>query len=248
VIDGVDGLITEYCMPPHPRADALGPYPTLHLTNSEYVGDATAREAAETFYRMAPAYVETLDVGVLEEYFTRDIFGAGLFPKDAVASITIFLDECQSSCVDLYGYQYLRCQSSPLHLGEEGLDAMFDGVRSILPNITLFTRSKMPWEAMTDLENFLPLYHYLLKCDTEISVVYCYGSRYNGWPWPGKPYTGPRVSAIDLGAIMELEVSEWPRHFIKQCQKQAPASYTWVKDNIEAGLAFKAKNANAYYV
>jgi hypothetical protein len=140
VIDGIDSKLTEYRMPPHPRADALGPYPTRHFANPGYVGEDATREAAETFYRMAPAYVETLDVAILEDYFAYDIFRAGVVPQDAVASITFFLDECvhanESGYADRYGYQYSGYEESSLHLEEEGLHAIFSEKRSKLPNIT----------------------------------------------------------------------------------------------------------------
>jgi hypothetical protein len=105
-------------------------------------------------------------------------------------------------------------------------------------------RSEPPWAALNTLEKCWLLYNQLQEFEVKISVVYSYGSRYNGWPWPGKPYTGPRVGTINLGAMMELDVNEWPKHFIVECQKQAPESHEWVKSQIEVGVASRMQQNN----
>jgi hypothetical protein len=229
VIDDIDSKLAEYRMPPHPRADALRPYPVRHFVNPGYVGEDAAREAAEAFYRVTPAYVETLDVEILEDYFAYDNFGAGVMPQDAVASITFFFEECvnanQSSC-DLYDYQYSNHKISPLQLDEEGVGAIFGYERVTLPKVTFFIRSEPPWHAINTLEKCRTLCRQLQNFGAETSVVYSYGPRYNIWRRSPRHYdVSPRVGAIDLGAIMNLEVGEWPKHFLGECQKQAPASY-----------------------
>jgi hypothetical protein len=53
------------------------------------VGDKVAREAAEVFYRMAPAFVETLDSAQLANYFDiDDNFEVGIMPWDYITSVT----------------------------------------------------------------------------------------------------------------------------------------------------------------
>jgi hypothetical protein len=92
-LDGLEAECSEYCYPPHPRAKALRPFPVLHFVHPAYVGEKAAREAAETFYRMAPAFIETLDSAQLANYFEiDDNFEVGIMPRDYVTSVTFFLD------------------------------------------------------------------------------------------------------------------------------------------------------------
>jgi hypothetical protein len=66
------------------------------FVDEEYVSSTAALEAAEAFYRLTPAYTETLDTGVLESYFNADIFTAMKYlpPRDHVTAVTFFIDTC----------------------------------------------------------------------------------------------------------------------------------------------------------
>ncbi|KAF1941932.1 hypothetical protein EJ02DRAFT_454771 [Clathrospora elynae] len=57
-----------------------------------FLRNQAAREAARAFYRLAPAYVESLQPRIVDEYSTVDNFGLGLTPRACITSITIFID------------------------------------------------------------------------------------------------------------------------------------------------------------
>jgi hypothetical protein len=71
-------------------------YPMHYFVHSAYVGNKAAREAAEAFYRIAPAYIETLDSCRLGEQIEYDdSFNVGITPRDLITSITFLLHMCQ---------------------------------------------------------------------------------------------------------------------------------------------------------
>jgi hypothetical protein len=123
-LNGFEAECSEYCFPPHPRGKALRPFPVHHFFHPAYVGDKAAREAAEAFYRMAPAFVETLDPAQLANYFNYDDnFEGGIMPRDYVTSVIFFLD---TYLAQLAGPWNLQITELPdLCLDEEGMKAIF---------------------------------------------------------------------------------------------------------------------------
>jgi len=144
----------EYPVPPHPRAGALRPYPVQHFVNEAHVGADAAREAVEAFYRLAPAYVETLETRRLEDYFNYDNFDVGIVPRDFMNSITFFLDKCSRTRTSHWAnsYGYSNNKVPPMQLTEEGLVAIFGTEPRRLPKITFRIRSGMPSAAIDTLQ------------------------------------------------------------------------------------------------
>jgi hypothetical protein len=121
-ITGVECEESEYDIEPHKRAQALGPYPIGHLADTKYVSRNSARESAETFYRMVPALVEMLDQRALENYFRDDIFGLGLEPRNYVTSIVFFLYHCEFQAEIDWGRSSRRLRT--LKLNKKSMDTV----------------------------------------------------------------------------------------------------------------------------
>jgi hypothetical protein len=149
---GNDAECSEYYFPFHPRTKALGPCPAERFVKPFYVGADAAREAAEVFYRTAPAYVETLNTKHLKDYFDCDIFGLHLSPRNFVNSIVCFLDLCVRQA-------YPRVAKSPtLQPLEEGLEAMARPSSRKLPRITLLVKERTTPETLEILDKRHPLH------------------------------------------------------------------------------------------
>lgn len=184
------------------------------------MGASAAREAAEVFYRSAPAYLETLDAELLEDYLDTDNFDVGVSPRNHITSVTIFLDTCTMQSKSQWGYGNGR--PSALHLTDDALDAIFG-----------FNPLKLPGSAMRILEISRKLYDQLTTLGANITVVYRYDNKYGG----------KRVEPIILGEIMKLPQAEWEPHFVNESQKQDPKSSEWVRSHVEAALRYEQSQA-----
>jgi hypothetical protein len=95
-LDGIGYSYSECGIPLYRRVRALMSYPMHYFVHPAYVGNEAAREAAEAFYRIAPAYIEMLDSCHLGEQIEYDdSFNVGITPRDLITSITFLLDMCQ---------------------------------------------------------------------------------------------------------------------------------------------------------
>jgi hypothetical protein len=190
-LDGFEAECSEYCCPPHPRAKALRSFPVHHFVHPAYVGYEAAREAAETFYRMAPAYIETFDSHYLGYFFEYDDnFDTDIVPRELVTSITFLLDVCKA----LSARRCYYLSSELPTLDEEGIEAIFGPHPCRLPKVTLLVKDLVPDEAIATFRRGRKLYSQLKALGAHVSVVYQKGSQ----------YSGQLLAPVNLGGIMDL--------------------------------------------
>jgi hypothetical protein len=194
-----------------PHSPECDEFPRGHTVSTAYVGSEAAREAAEAFYRKAPAYIETLDRRALDAYFCHDDFGFGVQPHNYMTAITIFLDRACSKeplAERLNPSQKL----SFLSLSGEALAVLFGNARK-KPKITLLVKDEKAFFAIRTLEAALPLYGQLKALGVSVTIVFMY-ARYSL-----RTHTD-QVFTINLGAILEMPRPIWAPHFVAACRKQ----------------------------
>lgn len=129
---------------------------------------ATAREAAEAFYRTAPAYIETLDTGRFKNYLTEDNFGIGLVPRDYLSSTVFFLYPCiMESRFDI---RHPDPCSRDLDL--EALNAMIGPEQRKLPPITFLLKNIGTRRGMKTLSLAEWLYDQIKSHGAEIIITF----------------------------------------------------------------------------
>jgi hypothetical protein len=183
-----------------------------HIVSTDYMGREAAQEAAEAFYRTAPAYVETLDDSPLAAYFGNDTFRMNLTPRDYITSITIFLDR---ACSKQPHARRLDSEEkvSFLSLSGSGLSTLFGNSRKVLPSIVFLIKDEYEFAVTNTLEVSLPLYGQLKALGVHITVLYIQSPLL---------YRVKVVTPVNLGAIMEMPRQTWEKHFVDECQKQNP--------------------------
>jgi hypothetical protein len=207
--------------PANPREKALGPYPQLYFVDPEFMGRESAQEAAEIFYRLADAYIETLNKDCLEDYFRHDNFAVGVEPRAFTTSITFFLDMCIRRDKRPGPWRSFWGILPTLHLEEAGVESIFGSDMSRLPKITFLVRNEKPATAIATLERSLDLYGQLKALGASIDVHTCLTRD-----------EGPSTKSVHLGTILEMPRYEWEGHFLREFKRQDPKSYTWVESCI----------------
>lgn len=157
-VNGVEYTDSRYDIEPHERAQALGPYPIGYLADIEYMSQESARESAQMFYRMAPAFVETLDQWTLQHYFCNDIFRLGLEPRHYITSVVFFLHHCEFQ-ENVYLGEPIRCLDT-LELDQRSMDTIFGCRRDRLP-LVVFRISGNAYVVVNLLEKDHDLFHQL---------------------------------------------------------------------------------------
>jgi hypothetical protein len=99
------------------------------------MGQDTAREAEEAFYRAAPAYIETFLEKPLKWYFEHDNFGLAVQPRSHVTSIVFLLIKCIVRN-DLFPGDPDR--GDPLRLTQQSVEATFGSDQNRLPAVTFW--------------------------------------------------------------------------------------------------------------
>jgi hypothetical protein len=216
-----DNRRSHYGFPANPREKALGPYPQLYFVDPEFMGREFARAAAETFYRLADAYIETLDEDYLEDYFGYDNFAIGVEPRAFTTSITFFLDMCIRRDKSPGPWCYDSGRLLTLHLNEAGIESIFGSDMSRLPKITFLITNDSPPMAITTLERSLDLYGQLKALGASIDVHTCLTRD-----------EGPSTKSVHLGTILEMPRYEWEGHVLREFKRQDPKSYAWVESCI----------------
>jgi hypothetical protein len=160
---------SDYGFPSNSREKALGPYPQLNFVDPEFMGKEFAREAAETFYRLADAYVETLDEDYLEDYFGYDNFAIGVEPRAFTTYITFFLDICirRDKSPDPWHSNWGRLPT--LHLEEAGFESILGSDMRRSPKINFLVKNEISAMAMKTLEQSLQLYGQLKALTSLVS-------------------------------------------------------------------------------
>lgn len=203
---------------PHPKqssAQTFGPCPKYHFVNPAYVGREAALEAAESFYRISPAYIETLDTDLLGQYFGVDTFGMGLVPRDYITSITFCLQSCMTESRALSPTPYP--QAMVRSLTKEGLNAMICPSRKKLPSITFLITSGRSDKVVEILGWARTLYDQLKRIGCNIVIVYQYTS-----------VSGKDLGPFELDKIMDLLRSEWKDQFKKEVAKQVSLKFSGI--------------------
>jgi hypothetical protein len=196
-----------------PRRPECDGFPRGHIVSTAHVGSETAREAAEAFYKKAPAFIETLDYRALEAYFHRDNFGFGLQPKKYITKITIFLDR---ACAKEPMAEKLnpREKLNFIGLSNEALAVLFGNSRK-KPTMTLLIKDEQAFYAIRTLEAALSLYGQLKALGVSVTIVFMHTvPRFLARP--------ERVFAVNLGAILDLPQLLWGPHFVAACLKAFP--------------------------
>ncbi|KAH3942559.1 hypothetical protein HBH53_187140 [Parastagonospora nodorum] len=166
-VTGVEYEESEYDIEPHRRAQALGQYPIGHLADTEYMSPNSARESVEMFYRMAPAFIETLDQRALQNYFCDDIFGLGLEPRNYVTSVVFFLHHCEFR-EDIDWGRPGRCLSF-LRLHKESKHTIFGCRRDRLPGVVFHTSGNAT-TVQKLLDKAIQLFHQLNDIRATITI------------------------------------------------------------------------------
>lgn len=218
LVGNEDASDSDCWEPPHPHAEAYKPLPKYHFVDRAIVGFQIAREVAECFYRITPAYVETLEYRQLDRYFAFDNFSVGIVPRSLIPSIIFFLDTCQERYVISHGSRLGR--SLTTKFTKHALEAMlgYAPKREDIPPVTFLLRYHTPPMAMKTLQWSRILHDQLKAMGANITITY----QHEGFS------SEQNVGPINLGAIMDLPESQWNHHFRKEILKQAPSNYQWV--------------------
>jgi hypothetical protein len=172
----------------------------------QYVGITAAGEATETFYRHAPAYIETLDKECLLRYFTHEVlpqdgddFLYDHSPRDLLHSITFFIDSCvRQALLRKAPPHQTNTPASPvvavptLQLDDDSMDLIFNATPGRLPKVTFMIQDKLPSSAITILQLSRRLYSQVKARGASVKVV----CRLH--------YNHLQFVTLDLGAILDV--------------------------------------------
>jgi hypothetical protein len=193
-------------------AQALGPYPANEFVKSACVGEIAAREVAEAFYLMAPAYIETLDAECLDRYFSTDVFGLGITPRKLIKSVIFFLDAC------VYQPSSSHYKQQSLRLSDSALETLLGSAPQDLPLVTLFVKDEAPIQAGETLCLVSGLYEQLRAVGFDIEVAY------NTVPLFSDVKS---ETIVDLGDVMDRPLIQQRDCLEGACTRQIPAWYGW---------------------
>jgi hypothetical protein len=205
----------------YPHNKAPGWVEGVHFVRPRFVGKEAAREAAEAFYKSAPAYVETLQPNVVYKYFYKDHFGLGVIPRTFITSIAFFLYPCCMHPLTIQGPH--STGNEYVSLSKKALANVLGPNRKKPPQVTFIVRGEKILPALDTIAASRPLYDRLVAAGLTVTLLYYVKLPQSQWHDP------ERYKPIDLSAIWDEPWREWKQYFMDECETQNRAVYRAVK-------------------